>query len=132
MLHISLETLQRAAIYGAFLSVTGCSVLYYLIQRNLASSPCYTKALRVAREHEKARRLLGEPLRFQALKLRDRENVITAESAHLLIPVYGSKAAGFLRTTAIHQDGDWKIESIVLEFKGRPQKVVLLAKDQTK
>lgn len=95
-------------------------------QGNLASSPCYTKALKIAREHEQARRLLGEPLRFQVLKLRDRENVITTESAHLLIPVYGSKAAGFLRTVGVHHGGEWEIESVILEFKGRPQKLVLL------
>lgn len=29
---VSYETLKRAAIYGAVLSVSGCSVLYYLIQ----------------------------------------------------------------------------------------------------
>ena len=37
----------------------------------------------IARGHEQARRLLGEPLHFQALKLRDRENVITPERAHV-------------------------------------------------
>ena len=48
----------------------------------------------------------------------------------MLIPVYGSKAAGFLRTTGVHNGGEWEIESVVLEFKGRPQKIVLLEKDQ--
>jgi len=37
MLHrISYESLKKAAIYGAVLSVSGCSVLYYLIQRKTA------------------------------------------------------------------------------------------------
>ena len=30
---ISYEFLKKTAIYGAVLSVSGCSVLYYLIQR---------------------------------------------------------------------------------------------------
>ena len=30
---VSLESLKRAALSGAVLSATGCSVLYYLIQR---------------------------------------------------------------------------------------------------
>ena len=30
---VSLESLKKAALYGAVLSATGCSVLYYLIQR---------------------------------------------------------------------------------------------------
>ena len=29
---VSAESLKKAALYGAVLSVTGCSVLYYLIQ----------------------------------------------------------------------------------------------------
>ena len=29
---VSAEGLKKAALYGAVLSVTGCSVLYYLIQ----------------------------------------------------------------------------------------------------
>ena len=33
MLHrVSAETLKKVAVYGAVLSVSGCSVLYYLIQ----------------------------------------------------------------------------------------------------
>ena len=33
MLHrLSVDVLKKTAIYGAFLTATGCSVLYYLIQ----------------------------------------------------------------------------------------------------
>ena len=38
---VSYESLKKAAIYGAVLSVSGCSVLYYLIQRKgLPYNPC--------------------------------------------------------------------------------------------
>ena len=32
---VSLESLKRAALYGAVLTATGCSVLYYLIQHRI-------------------------------------------------------------------------------------------------
>ena len=38
---VSYESLKKAAIYGAVLSVSGCSVLYYLIQRKGSPyNPC--------------------------------------------------------------------------------------------
>ena len=38
---ISYESLKKAAIYGAVLSVSGCSILYYLIQRKMYSFPSF-------------------------------------------------------------------------------------------
>jgi len=44
----------------------------------------------------------------------------------LLIPVSGSKAAGYLRTKATFQFGRWELDSVVLEFRGRPQTLTIV------
>ena len=44
----------------------------------------------------------------------------------ILIPVSGSKAAGHLRTQATFQSGRWELDSVVLEFKGRPQTLTIV------
>lgn len=112
---IPYETLKRGAIYGAVLSVTGSSILYYLLQSGLASPPSflpisthplslpslpslpfflppagnlasgqyYQLAVEALRRDEHACRLLGEPLRFQALRLGDKQNVINTEHAQV-------------------------------------------------
>jgi hypothetical protein len=75
--------LARVAVYGAVASVTGCAVMYYLIQRKLATSRYYTGAIEALRNHERAMALLGEPLRFQTLRLNDKCNRITTEQAQV-------------------------------------------------
>jgi len=47
-------------------------------------------------------------------------------SFQLLIPVSGSKAAGYLRTKATFQFGRWELDSVVLEFRGRPQTLTIV------
>ena len=44
----------------------------------------------------------------------------------VLIPVSGSKAAGYLRSKATFQHGKWELDSVVLEFKGRPHKLTIV------
>lgn len=102
MLHrISYETLKKTAIYGAAFSVTGSFIFYYLIQsefiylnlllstilipgiENLASGPYYTEAVKAMRSNRKACTLLGEPIRFQALRLGDKDNVVTTQHAQV-------------------------------------------------
>ena len=87
--------------------------------------------------------LLGEPLRFQTLRLGDKENLVTSENAQVeitrglffnndtsflmqvLIPVTGSKASGHLRSKATFTAQRWQLDSVVLEFKGRTDKLTI-------
>ena len=50
---------------------------------NLASGPYYTEAVKALRGNRHACNLLGEPMRFQALKLGDQENRVTTEHAQV-------------------------------------------------
>lgn len=43
----------------------------------------------------------------------------------VLIPVSGRRSAGHLRSTAVFRDGQWHLTHLVLEFKGRTQKLVI-------
>ncbi|CAI8058438.1 Cytochrome c oxidase assembly factor 1 homolog [Geodia barretti] len=127
---VSLESLKKAALYGAVLSATGCSVLYYLIQRNFARSPYYQQSIVALRQHQVACRLLGEPLRFQTLRLGNQQNWVTTEEAHVMIPVSGRRSAGQLRSTAVFRDGQWHLTDLVLEFRGRTEKLVIIDKSR--
>ena len=53
-----------------------------------AKSPYYQQSVEALRRHQLACRLLGEPLRFQTLRLGDQRNWVTTEEAHVrrLIP----------------------------------------------
>lgn len=50
---------------------------------NLASGPYYTEAVKALRANKQACTLLGEPIRFQTLRLGDRENVVTTQHAQV-------------------------------------------------
>ena len=96
---MSENLLTKVAVYGAVISVTGCTVIYYLIQsktlivivdcnfnlfaEKIASSGYYTAAVEALKENEQARNLLGEPLRFQTLRLNDNHNTITTQQAQV-------------------------------------------------
>lgn len=49
----------------------------------------------------------------------------------VLIPVHGSHTAGHLRSTSTHQYGKWYLQRVQLEFKGRPEVVVIIDQDKT-
>ena len=49
----------------------------------LASSGYYTAAVEALKRDERAMYLLGEPLRFQTLRLNDKHNRITTEHAEV-------------------------------------------------
>ena len=63
---------------------------------NLASGPYYTEAVKALRGNRHACNLLGEPLRFQALKLGDQENRVTTEHAQV---DYGESSGPRIRLT---------------------------------
>ncbi|XP_011410577.1 PREDICTED: uncharacterized protein LOC105316950 [Amphimedon queenslandica] len=123
---MSSQPLVKVAIFGAFASVSGCVVLYYLMQRKLASSGYYTETVKALRDNERAVTLIGEPLRFQFLRLNDKRNHITTTQAEVAIPVSGSKHAGHIHSFADHHDGKWRLQKVIFEFKGRPDKMVIL------
>ena len=52
---------------------------------NLASGPYYTEAVKALRSNRKACALLGEPIRFQTLRLGDKQNVVTTQHAQVLL-----------------------------------------------
>lgn len=63
-------------------------ILYYIslfvdVIEKLASSGYYTAAVEALRRDERAMHLLGEPLRFQTLRLNDKHNRITTEHAEV-------------------------------------------------
>ena len=55
---------------------------------NLASGPYFTEAVTAVRSHKLACSLLGEPVRFLALKLGDKDNKVTTEHAQVSIAIY--------------------------------------------
>lgn len=52
---------------------------------NLASGPYFTEAVKAVRSHKLACSLLGEPVRFLALKLGDKDNKVTTEHAQVSV-----------------------------------------------
>ena len=50
---------------------------------NFARSPYYQQSIVALRQHQVACRLLGEPLRFQTLRLGNQQNWVTTEEAHV-------------------------------------------------
>ena len=108
MLHwVSIEQLKKTALYGAVLSATGCSILYYLIQHKLVTlirsrastrstslpypllsgtfetSLYYKQSVLALKHHQLGCKLLGEPLQFQTIKLGDKQNWVTTEEVHV-------------------------------------------------
>ena len=47
----------------------------------------------------------------------------------VLIPVRGSKTTGQVRSIATVRNGKWELDTVVLEFKGRPEKLVIVESD---
>ena len=58
-------------------------IVYTLTVENLASCPYYTEAVKVFKANKAACSLLGEPVRFQALRLGDKDNLVTAQYAQV-------------------------------------------------
>ena len=50
---------------------------------NLASGPYFTEAVSAVRADKQACAMLGEPVRFLALKLGDKQNRVTTEHAQV-------------------------------------------------
>ena len=48
-----------------------------------ATSPYYQQSVEALKRHELSCKLLGEPLRFQTLKLGNKQNWVTTEEAHV-------------------------------------------------
>lgn len=48
-----------------------------------ATSPYYKQSIEALKQHQLACKLLGEPLRFQTLKLGNKQNWVTTEEAHV-------------------------------------------------
>ena len=44
----------------------------------------------------------------------------------VLIPVSGRRSTGHLRSTTLFRDGHWHLTHLVLEFRGRTEKLVIL------
>ena len=44
----------------------------------------------------------------------------------VMIPVSGSRSAGYLKSKASFRFGRWELESVRLEFKGRPQTLTIV------
>ena len=58
-------------------------------------------------------------------------NVYTCTmQVQVLIPVRGSKTTGQVRSIATVRNGKWELDTVVLEFKGRPEKLVIIDNDK--
>ena len=51
---------------------------------------------------------------------------VPASLHQVLIPVSGRRSAGYLRSTASFRDGRWELDTVVLEFKGKPQTLTIV------
>ena len=51
-------------------------------------------------------------------------------AVQVLIPVSGRQSAGHLRSTAVFRDGNWHLTHLVLEFRGRTEKLVIMDKNR--
>ena len=54
-----------------------------MIIGRFATSPYYKQSVEALKRHQFACKLLGEPLRFQTLRLGNEENWVTTEEAHV-------------------------------------------------
>ncbi|XP_036375244.1 cytochrome c oxidase assembly factor 1 homolog [Megalops cyprinoides] len=116
----SIQSLQQMAIFVTVVTGGGCSMMYYLMQKNFARSEHYRSALEHLSGHSGAMESLGAPpLKVHNIHLTDRYNRMDQSSAQLKIPVTGSKTGGYLYTSSNkdHLINRWCLQEVILQLK---------------
>ncbi|KAJ8272768.1 hypothetical protein GJAV_G00093210 [Gymnothorax javanicus] len=116
----SVKSLQQMAIFVTVFTGGGCSMMYYLMQKNFARSEYYRLALERLSGHHVAMESLGAPpLKVHNIHLTDRHNRIDHHSAQVKIPVTGSKTGGYLYTFSSKKNTSnrWQLQEAVLQLK---------------
>lgn len=117
---VSVKSLQQMAIFVTVFTGGGCSMMYYLMQKNFARSEYYRLALECLTDHPVAMERLGAPpLKAHNIRLTDRHNHIDHTRAQIKIPVTGSKTGGYLYTSSSKNNPSnrWQLQEAVLQLR---------------
>ncbi|XP_061111489.1 cytochrome c oxidase assembly factor 1 homolog isoform X1 [Conger conger] len=116
----STRSLQQMAIFMTLFTGGGCSMMYYLMQKNFARSEYYRLPLERLSDHPVAMEILGAPpLKAHNIRLTDRHNRIDQTSAQIKIPVTGSKTGGYLYASSSKNISlnRWQLQEAVLQLR---------------
>ncbi|KAF4117774.1 cytochrome c oxidase assembly factor 1 homolog [Onychostoma macrolepis] len=116
----SISLLQQMTIFVTIVTGSGCTMMYYLMQRNFAKSEHYRLALEQLNNNATAMASLGAPpLKILNIHLSDRHNRVDHSSAQLKIPVTGSKTGGYLYTTSTRDAlmNRWHLQQVFLKLR---------------
>ncbi|XP_038615900.1 cytochrome c oxidase assembly factor 1 homolog [Tachyglossus aculeatus] len=115
-----LRKLRHLALYMTLLSGGGCTLMYYLMQKNFAKSEFYQLALEELKRQPAVLEALGAPpLKVHHISLTDRHNRIDVSGAQMKVPVSGSKTAGELYIHALRDvpGKRWNLQEVILHLK---------------
>lgn len=116
----STNLLQQLTIFFTVVTGSGCTMMYYLMQRNFAKSEYYRLAVEQLNNNSTAMASLGAPpLTIRNVHLTDRHNRVDQSSARLKIPVTGSKTGGYLYTTSTRDAlmNRWHLQQVFLKLR---------------
>uniref|UniRef100_T1JLP3 Cytochrome c oxidase assembly factor 1 homolog n=1 Tax=Strigamia maritima TaxID=126957 RepID=T1JLP3_STRMM len=93
---VKTSTLFAIAGYGAI--ACGCGGYYFnrKIQSGIWNSEYYKSSMKLLRQHNGVRKLLGEPIKDGNMDLGDNYNLVDGLNARLKVPVRGPKQKGEL------------------------------------
>ncbi|KAL4657134.1 hypothetical protein GN956_G4771 [Arapaima gigas] len=130
----SMRSLQQMAIFVTVVTGGGCSMMYYLMQKNFSRSDYYRLALERLEGHSDAMENLGAPpLKAHNIRLTDRHNCVSPTRAQIKIPVSGTKSAGYLYTSSARDPllNRWCLQEAVLLLRdGRRFNVLNSSSDE--
>ncbi|KAI1902131.1 hypothetical protein AGOR_G00041550 [Albula goreensis] len=130
----SVKGLRQMAIFITVFTGGGCATMYYLMQKNFARSEYFRLAIEQLESHPVAMESLGAPpLKIYNIHLTDRHNRIDHTSAHIKIPVTGTKDGGYLYTTSFKDNllNRWRLHELVLQLREGQQINILSSSTET-
>lgn len=85
-------------------------------ERNIRSEPYYKETMRIWKNSEPAKFLIGEPIKLQYVEFNNKKNEFTKEKANFVIPFKGQNYNGEMNVKATCNEDKWTINELSLEL----------------